>query len=120
MPFVIMGVTVIMTTEEILIHYGVSVRDGSPGRGSGRYPLGSGKDPKNKKYRMLKTYERYEKKFLKYDIKMDPKLRKKGRWLFELAKKQTSRYAYLTRMYEPGWYRILQQNPNGYHVPIRD
>jgi GNAT superfamily N-acetyltransferase len=25
------------------MHYGVSVKDGSPGRGSGRYPLGSGK-----------------------------------------------------------------------------
>ena len=28
-----------------LIHEGVSARDGAPGRGSGRYPLGSGKRP---------------------------------------------------------------------------
>lgn len=28
-----------------LIHYGVSAEDGSPGRGSGRYPLGSGERP---------------------------------------------------------------------------
>ena len=31
--------------EEILMHYGVGAMDGAPGRGSGRYPLGSGKDP---------------------------------------------------------------------------
>lgn len=31
--------------EEILMHYGVSAKDGAPGRGSGRYPLGSGEDP---------------------------------------------------------------------------
>lgn len=31
--------------EEILMHYGVSANDGAPGRGSGRYPLGSGEDP---------------------------------------------------------------------------
>lgn len=31
--------------DEILMHYGVSANDGAPGRGSGRYPLGSGEDP---------------------------------------------------------------------------
>lgn len=31
--------------DEILMHYGVSAKDGAPGRGSGRYPLGSGEDP---------------------------------------------------------------------------
>lgn len=31
--------------EDILMHYGVSKLDGAPGRGSGRYPLGSGDDP---------------------------------------------------------------------------
>ena len=31
--------------EDALAHYGVSKRDGAPGRGSGRYPLGSGDDP---------------------------------------------------------------------------
>ena len=28
-------------------HYGVSVKDGAPGRGSGRYPLGSGENPRS-------------------------------------------------------------------------
>ena len=31
--------------EDFLMHYGVGALDGSPGRGSGRYPLGSGKNP---------------------------------------------------------------------------
>lgn len=31
--------------EDILMHYGVSKLDGAPGRGSGRYPLGSGEEP---------------------------------------------------------------------------
>lgn len=31
--------------EDILMHYGVGKLDGSPGRGSGRYPLGSGENP---------------------------------------------------------------------------
>lgn len=31
--------------DEILMHIGVSVLDGAPGRGSGRYPLGSGENP---------------------------------------------------------------------------
>lgn len=31
--------------ENYLAHYGVGKLDGSPGRGSGRYPLGSGKNP---------------------------------------------------------------------------
>ena len=31
--------------EDILQHEGVSILDGSPGRGSGRYPLGSGENP---------------------------------------------------------------------------
>ena len=30
-------------TNSDLLHYGVSAKDGAPGRGSGRYPLGSGK-----------------------------------------------------------------------------
>ena len=28
-----------------LMHYGVGKMDGAPGPGSGRYPLGSGKNP---------------------------------------------------------------------------
>ena len=31
--------------DDFLIHYGVGQLDGAPGRGSGRYPLGSGKKP---------------------------------------------------------------------------
>lgn len=31
-------------TNSDIIHYGVSAKDGAPGRGSGRYPLGSGKE----------------------------------------------------------------------------
>ena len=31
--------------DEILMHYGVGALDGAPGRGSGRYPLGSGAEP---------------------------------------------------------------------------
>jgi len=31
--------------EDILKHYGKSKLDGAPGPGSGRYPLGSGKNP---------------------------------------------------------------------------
>jgi len=31
---------------DILNHYGVGARDGAPGRGSGRYPLGSGENPR--------------------------------------------------------------------------
>ena len=33
----------VMPTNSDLLHYGVSAKDGAPGRGSGRYPLGSGK-----------------------------------------------------------------------------
>ena len=28
--------------EDVIAHYGVGKMDGAPGRGSGRYPLGSG------------------------------------------------------------------------------
>ena len=31
--------------RDCLMHYGVSVEDGAPGRGSGRYPKGSGENP---------------------------------------------------------------------------
>ena len=30
---------------DILMHYGIGKLDGAPGPGSGRYPLGSGKNP---------------------------------------------------------------------------
>lgn len=35
--------------KDILMHYGVSAMDGAPGRGSGRYPLGSGEDPNQRR-----------------------------------------------------------------------
>lgn len=34
-----------MIYEDYIAHVGVSIRDGAPGRGSGRYPLGSGDNP---------------------------------------------------------------------------
>lgn len=34
-----------MLPDDELMHEGVSIRDGAPGRGSGRYPLGSGEHP---------------------------------------------------------------------------
>lgn len=50
-----------------LYHYGVSVKDGSPGRGSGRYPLGSGDRPyqdlsDREKKKIGKKYDRYAEK----------------------------------------------------------
>ena len=36
-----------ITNPSIIAHYGVSVKDGAPGRGSGRYPLGSGERPRS-------------------------------------------------------------------------
>lgn len=47
---------VLAPTNSDLIHYGVSAKDGAPGRGSGRYPLGSGKEGKKVKgYRVYHT-----------------------------------------------------------------
>ena len=31
--------------DDVIAHYGVGKMDGAPGRGSGRYPLGSGENP---------------------------------------------------------------------------
>lgn len=48
-----------------ILHSGVSIRNGAPGRGSGRYPLGSGKEPfqniKNPNLikRLIKKREKY-------------------------------------------------------------
>lgn len=53
--------------EDALAHYGVSKRDGAPGRGSGRYPLGSGDDPYQhsidfiQRYRSMKAIAKDEK-----------------------------------------------------------
>ena len=39
------GSDVVYRNNNELIHYGVSIEDGAPGRGSGRYPKGSGENP---------------------------------------------------------------------------
>lgn len=45
--------------EDVMIHYGVSVIDGAPGRGSGRYPWGSGDNPKQRTDTFLSRYNEY-------------------------------------------------------------
>lgn len=50
--------------EDVMIHYGVSVMDGAPGRGSGRYPWGSGENPKQRTDTFLSRYREYEGKGL--------------------------------------------------------
>lgn len=45
--------------EDVMIHYGVSVMDGAPGRGSGRYPWGSGENPKQRTDTFLSRYKEY-------------------------------------------------------------
>ena len=40
-----MGNWVMEEMTDYLMHYGKSIKDGAPGRGSGRYPLGSGENP---------------------------------------------------------------------------
>lgn len=39
------GSDVVYRNNNELVHYGVSIEDGAPGRGSGRYPKGSGENP---------------------------------------------------------------------------
>lgn len=38
---------------------------------------------------MLKTYKRYEKEFSRYDIRMDPKLKKKGREYYDRVRRNS-------------------------------
>ena len=45
--------------EDVMIHYGVSVMDGAPGRGSGRYPWGSGENPNQRTNTFLSRYREY-------------------------------------------------------------
>lgn len=45
--------------EDVMIHYGVSVMDGAPGRGSGRYPWGSGGNPNQRTDTFLSRYREY-------------------------------------------------------------
>jgi DNA-directed RNA polymerase specialized sigma24 family protein len=51
--------------EDILMHYGVSKLDGAPGRGSGRYPLGSGENPNQRYGDLLSRYESLQKEGMK-------------------------------------------------------
>ena len=49
-----------------LKHYGVSKMDGAPGRGSGRYPLGSGEEPRaEQRKRLRKEYKKSVKDIVK-------------------------------------------------------
>ena len=50
--------------DEVIAHYGVGKMDGAPGRGSGRYPLGSGENPYQRGDDLLARYEALEKKTL--------------------------------------------------------
>lgn len=50
--------------EDALMHYGVGKLDGSPGRGSGRYPLGSGKNPHQHSGDFITRVERLRKEGL--------------------------------------------------------
>lgn len=46
----------ISTASKELMHYGVGKLNGAPGRGSGRYPLGSGKNPNQRSGDFLSRY----------------------------------------------------------------
>lgn len=48
--------------DDVIAHYGVGKMDGAPGRGSGRYPLGSGENPYQRGDDLLARYEALEKK----------------------------------------------------------
>ena len=54
--------------SDILQHYGVSKKDGAPGRGSGRYELGSGSDPQSYKNFLDKINELEDKGMSKKEI----------------------------------------------------
>lgn len=53
-----------MYDENYLMHYGVSVDDGAPGVGSGRYPKGSGENPYQHDGRFLTAYREMKKQGL--------------------------------------------------------
>ncbi len=48
--------------DDVIAHYGVGKMDGAPGRGSGRYPLGSGGNPYQRTDDLLARYEELAKK----------------------------------------------------------
>lgn len=50
--------------DDILMHYGVGALDGAPGRGSGRYPLGSGENPHQRAKNFLERYTKLKKEGL--------------------------------------------------------
>ncbi len=52
-----------MSSDE-LFHYGVGANDGAPGRGSGRYPLGSGENPHQHPGNLLERVESLKKQGL--------------------------------------------------------
>ena len=52
--------------EDILMHYGIGKLDGAPGRGSGRYPLGSGKNPNQRSGDFLSRVEKLRKEGFTY------------------------------------------------------
>lgn len=51
----------ISNASQELIHRGVSILDGAPGRGSGRYPLGSGENPNQRSGNFLSRLKELEK-----------------------------------------------------------
>lgn len=51
--------------NDILMHYGVGKLDGAPGRGSGRYPLGSGDNPNQHNISFAEQVRLYRKEGLK-------------------------------------------------------
>ncbi len=53
-----------MPIEDALIHYGVGKMDGAPGRGSGRYPLGSGENPNQHSGDFLSRIQKLQKEGL--------------------------------------------------------
>ena len=50
-----------MIFEDEIKHYGVSKLDDAPGRGSGRYPLGSGEKPNQHSVTFLSRVEELKK-----------------------------------------------------------
>ena len=54
--------------EDILMHYGVGKLDGAPGPGSGRYPLGSGKNPNQHSGDFLTRYEELKKTMSEHEL----------------------------------------------------
>lgn len=54
---------------DILMHYGIGKLDGAPGPGSGRYPLGSGKNPNQRSGDFLSRVDELRKQRFTYTDK---------------------------------------------------